>query len=82
MDTMNKGVKLDRALSLSSVVLFGLAYMTPMIVFGTFGALATTSQGLSAKARSRRRSASSRRRASTNAPLLRVTVRASFGASR
>lgn len=47
---MDKDVKLDRALSLSSVVLFGLAYMTPMIVFGTFGALATTSQGLSAMA--------------------------------
>jgi putrescine importer len=47
---MDKDVKLDRALSLSSVVLFGLAYMTPMIVFGTFGALATASQGLSAMA--------------------------------
>src|ERR1700743_2812702 len=47
---MERDVKLGRALSLSSVVLFGLAYMTPMIVFGTFGALATTSQGLSAMA--------------------------------
>ena len=39
---MNHTVKLDRTLGLWSVVLFGLAYMTPMIVFGTFGALATT----------------------------------------
>ena len=37
---MNDTIKLDRALGLWSVVLFGLAYMTPMIVFGTFGALA------------------------------------------
>ncbi|MFC2249886.1 APC family permease [Labrys portucalensis] len=41
-------VKLDRALGLWSVVLFGLAYMTPMIVFGTFGPLATASQGTTA----------------------------------
>ena len=47
---MNNTVKLDRALGLWSVVLFGLAYMTPMIVFGTFGALATASQGTTAMA--------------------------------
>lgn len=47
---MTNPVKLDRALGLWSVVLFGLAYMTPMIVFGTFGALATTSQGTTAMA--------------------------------
>jgi len=47
---MTNAVKLDRALGLWSVVLFGLAYMTPMIVFGTFGALATTSQGTTAMA--------------------------------
>ncbi|PSJ58582.1 APC family permease [Pseudaminobacter soli (ex Li et al. 2025)] len=47
---MNETVKLDRALGLWSVVLFGLAYMTPMIVFGTFGALATASQGTTAMA--------------------------------
>ncbi len=47
---MNDTVKLDRALGLWSVVLFGLAYMTPMIVFGTFGALATASQGTTAMA--------------------------------
>lgn len=43
-----QGVKLDRALGLWSVVLFGLAYMTPMIVFGTFGPLAEASQGTTA----------------------------------
>lgn len=47
---MKDTVKLDRALGLWSVVLFGLAYMTPMIVFGTFGALAATSQGTTAMA--------------------------------
>lgn len=47
---MNNTVKLDRTLGLWSVVLFGLAYMTPMIVFGTFGALATASQGTTAMA--------------------------------
>ena len=47
---MNIPVKLDRTLGLWSVVLFGLAYMTPMTVFGTFGALATTSQGTTAMA--------------------------------
>lgn len=43
-------IKLDRTLGLWSVVLFGLAYMTPMIVFGTFGALASVSQGTTAMA--------------------------------
>ena len=47
---MTDTVKLDRALGLWSVVLFGLAYMTPMIVFGTFGALAAASQGTTAMA--------------------------------
>ena len=47
---MQDTVKLDRALGLWSVVLFGLAYMTPMIVFGTFGARATASQGTTAMA--------------------------------
>jgi putrescine importer len=47
---MKDFVKLDRALGLWSVVLFGLAYMTPMIVFGTFGALASASQGTTAMA--------------------------------
>ncbi|MXN45218.1 amino acid permease [Shinella kummerowiae] len=47
---MTQTIKLDRALGLWSVVLFGLAYMTPMIVFGTFGALASASQGTTAMA--------------------------------
>lgn len=47
---MSKAVKLERALGLWSVVLFGLAYMTPMIVFGTFGVLASASQGTTAMA--------------------------------
>lgn len=38
-------IKLERTLSLKAVVLFGLAYMTPMIVLGTFGVVAATSQG-------------------------------------
>ena len=39
---------LHRTLGLSSVVLFGLAYMLPMIVFGTFGVLAEASEGTAA----------------------------------
>ena len=38
---MTNNIKLDRSLKLPGVVLFGLAYMTPMIVFGTFGVLST-----------------------------------------
>jgi amino acid transporter len=37
---------LQRTLSLGSVVLFGIAYMTPIIVLGTFGILADTTGGL------------------------------------
>ncbi len=40
--------KLDRSLGLGAVVLFGLAYMAPMIVFGTFGVLADKSEGTAA----------------------------------
>lgn len=36
---------LKRSLTLSSVVLFGLAYMTPIIVLGTFGIMADTTHG-------------------------------------
>jgi amino acid transporter len=36
---------LDRSLGLRSVVLFGLAYMAPMIVLGTFGAIAEQTKG-------------------------------------
>jgi putrescine importer len=37
--------RLQRTLSLGSVVLFGIAYMTPIIVLGTFGILADVTQG-------------------------------------
>jgi amino acid transporter len=36
---------LDRSLRLRSVVLFGLAYMAPMIVLGTFGSIAEMTKG-------------------------------------
>ena len=36
---------LDRSLGLRSVVLFGLAYMAPLIVLGTFGAVAEKTGG-------------------------------------
>lgn len=36
---------LDRTLNLRSVVLFGLAYMAPMIVLGTFGSIAEQTKG-------------------------------------
>jgi amino acid transporter len=41
---------LHRRLGLSSVVLFDLAYMLPMIVFGTFGVLSEASEGTAAGA--------------------------------
>jgi amino acid transporter len=37
---------LKRTLSLGSVVLFGIAYMTPIIVLGTFGILAQSTAGM------------------------------------
>lgn len=37
--------QLNRTLSLSAIVLFGVAYMTPIIVLGTFGVLATETKG-------------------------------------
>lgn len=37
--------KLQRTLNLPSLVLFGLAYMTPMIVFGIYGVLANETKG-------------------------------------
>ncbi|MBV2358041.1 APC family permease [Streptomyces sp. J2-1] len=39
------GRGLTRALTLRSVVLFGLAYMTPLIVLGTFGVVAESTGG-------------------------------------
>lgn len=41
---------LSRALGLRSLVLFGLAYLTPMIVLGIFGVIASLSHGASASA--------------------------------
>ncbi len=41
---------LVRALGLRSLVLFGLAYMTPLIVLGIFGVIASTTDGASASA--------------------------------
>ncbi|WP_371785661.1 APC family permease [Streptosporangium subroseum] len=41
---------LRRALTLRSVVLFGLAYMTPLIVLGIFGIVAETTSGATAAA--------------------------------
>jgi putrescine importer len=42
--------QLNRTLTLSSVVMFGLAYMTPIIVLGTFGLLADATHGVAAGA--------------------------------
>jgi amino acid transporter len=41
---------LERTLSLQGVTLFGLAYLAPLIVLGTFGVLAQTSAGSTASA--------------------------------
>lgn len=40
--------QLKRTMGLRSIVTFGLAYMTPIIVIGTFGVIATDSRGASA----------------------------------
>lgn len=42
----NERNSLKRTLTLTPLVLFGLAYMTPMIVFGIYGVLAETTNGL------------------------------------
>ncbi len=41
----NTNVRLDRVLTLWPVIIFGLAYMTPLIVLGTFGVLANITNG-------------------------------------
>ena len=41
----NQGQTLTRSLTLRPVVLFGLAYLAPMIVLGTFGVLAEATSG-------------------------------------
>lgn len=48
MDAATPGTQghLKRTLGLWAVVLFGLAYMTPMIVYGTFGILSEVSHGM------------------------------------
>jgi hypothetical protein len=38
--------RLQRTLSLGAVVLFGIAYMTPISVLGTFGILAQSTAGM------------------------------------
>lgn len=43
-------VKLERSLTLPQLVLFGLAYLAPMIVFGIYGTIAETTHGLEASA--------------------------------
>jgi amino acid transporter len=45
---MGKAVGLKQTLGIWSVVLFGLAYMSPLIVLGTFGPLAEAAQGTAA----------------------------------
>ncbi len=42
---MKDQLQLKRTLKLPQVILFGLAYMAPMIVFGTYGILAETTHG-------------------------------------
>ena len=47
---MSTQAHLTRSLGLTSLVLFGLAYMTPLIVLGIFGVVAETTGGASASA--------------------------------
>ncbi|MFP5112930.1 APC family permease [Bacillaceae bacterium C204] len=42
---MENGVKLKRSLKLWQVVIMGLAYMTPMVVFDTFGIVSGVTEG-------------------------------------
>jgi putrescine importer len=46
----NHEVSLERSLTLSHLVLFGLAYLAPMIVFGIYGTVAQATHGLEASA--------------------------------
>lgn len=46
----NQEVSLERSLTLTHLVLFGLAYLTPMIVFGIYGTIAQVTHGLEASA--------------------------------
>lgn len=47
---MDNSLTLKRVLTLPHLVLFGLAYMAPMIVFGIYGIVADATHGLSAPA--------------------------------
>ncbi|MDR4534246.1 APC family permease [Glutamicibacter sp. PS] len=47
---MSKTVTLSRTLKLPSLVIFGLAYLTPLIVLGIFGVIASQTGGASASA--------------------------------
>jgi putrescine importer len=46
----NESVTLKRTLSLYQLVLFGLAYLAPMIVFGIYGVIAQSTHGLETSA--------------------------------
>jgi len=50
MDATPQGSPLKRTLSLTAVLLFGLAYMAPLIVYGTYGVLAKVSDDTAALA--------------------------------
>ena len=47
---MSDTVTLNRTLKLPSLVIFGLAYLTPLIVLGIFGVIASQTNGASASA--------------------------------
>lgn len=47
---MSSTPTLTRTLKLSSLVIFGLAYLTPLIVLGIFGVIASETGGASASA--------------------------------
>ncbi len=44
-DNVREQATLERTLGLGTVVLIGLAYMTPLIVLGTYGVVAQLSNG-------------------------------------
>lgn len=46
----NREVKLERSLTLPHLVLFGLAYLAPMIVFGIYGTISTETHATEASA--------------------------------
>ena len=46
----NEHVKLDRRLNTTSAAMFGLSYMSPLVVIATFGAIAAKTGGAVATA--------------------------------